>query len=155
MERVFQTPDSQDVREAHRECRKRTLPSRPMDISRRFDKTVTMKDEVKTTGAVALVSSGIAAAFGLAACCAIPLLLAGIGIGAAGWLAPIVSASQPYATLLTIFSLVALVGSVAIVWRAPRHCQPSSICARPAFRWAISCAAAIGAILLVLSKIYD
>lgn len=115
-----------------------------------------MKVEVKTTGAVALVSSGIVAAFGLAACCAIPFLLAGIGIGAAAsWLAPIVSASQPYATVLTIFSLVTLVGSVVIVWRAPRHCQPSSVCARPAFRWAITGAAVIGAILLMLSKIYD
>ena len=114
-----------------------------------------MKDEIKTTGAVTLVFSGIATAFGLAACCAIPFLLAGIGIGAAGWLAPIVSASQPYATVLTIFSLAALVGSVVIVWRAPRHCQPSSICARPAFRWAVTGAATIGVILLVLSKIYD
>lgn len=114
-----------------------------------------MKDEVKTTGAVALVSSGVAAAFGLAACCAIPLLLAGVGIGAAGSLAPIVSATQPYATLLTIFSVVALIGSVFIVWRAPRECQPSSVCARPAFRWAVTSAAVIGAILLLLSKIYD
>ena len=114
-----------------------------------------MKNEVQTSGAVALVSSGIAAAFGLAACCAIPLLLAGLGIGAAGWLAPIVSATQPYSTLLTIFSLFALIASVVIVWRAPRHCQPSSLCARPAFRWAVTCAAAFGAILLLLSKIYD
>lgn len=114
-----------------------------------------MNDKVKTSGAVALVSSGIAAAFGLAACCAIPFLLAGLGIGAASWLAPIVSVSQPYATVLTIFSLAALVGSIVIVWRARRHCQPSSVCARPAFRWAVTGAAAIGAILLVLSKTYD
>ena len=113
-----------------------------------------MRDEIKTTGAVALVTSGIAASFGLAACCAIPFLLAGIGIGAAGWLAPIVSVSQPHATILTVFSLAALVGSVVIVWRAPRPCLPGSVCARPAFRWAVTGAAVIGAILLVLSKIY-
>ena len=113
-----------------------------------------MKDEVKSTGAVALVTSGIAASFGLAACCAIPFFLAGVGIGAARWLAPIVSVSQPHTTILTAFSLAALVGSVIIVWWAPRHCQPSSVCARPAFRWAVTGAAVIGAILLVLSKLY-
>ena len=113
-----------------------------------------MNDGLKPTGAVALVSGGIAAAFGLAACCAIPFLLAGVGLGAAGWLAPIVSVSQPHATLLTAFSLAALVGSVVIVWRAPRHCQPESLCVRPALRWAVTVAAVIGGILLVLSKIY-
>lgn len=112
-----------------------------------------MKDEVKTTGAVALVTGGVAAAFGLAACCAIPFLLAAVGIGA-GWLAPVVSATQPYAAILTAFSLAALAGGVAIVWRAPRHCRPDSLCARPAFRWAVTGAAVIGAILLLLSKIY-
>lgn len=112
-----------------------------------------MKDEVKSTGAVALVSGGIAAAFGLAACCAIPLFLAAAGLGAS-WLAPVVSVSQPHAELLTVFSLAALIGSVAIVWRAPKHCQPGSLCARPAFRWGITGAAVIGAILLLLSKIY-
>ena len=114
-----------------------------------------MRDEVKSTGAVALVTSGIAAAFGLAACCAIPFLLASAGLGiSAAWLAPVVSASQPHATILTAFSLAALVGSVAIVWRAPRHCQPGSICARPAFRWTVTGAALIGSILLLLSMIY-
>lgn len=113
-----------------------------------------MKDEIKTTGAVALAGSGIVAAFGLAACCAIPFLLAGMGLGAAGWLAPIVSVSQPHATILTFFSLAALLGSVVVVWRAPTHCQPGSLCARPTFRWAVTSVAAVGAILLVLSKVY-
>jgi mercuric ion transport protein len=93
-----------------------------------------MKDRAKSNGAVALVTGGIASAVGLAACCAIPFLLAGVGIGAAGWLAPVVSASQPHAGTLTVFSVAALVGSVAIVWRAPTHCQPGSLCAKPAFR---------------------
>jgi mercuric ion transport protein len=113
-----------------------------------------MNDQAKSTGAAALATGGIVSAFGLAACCAIPFLLAGIGIGAAGWLAPIVSASQPHATILTVFSVAALVGSVVIVWRARDNCQPGSLCARPAFRWGLTGAAVIGAILLVLSKIY-
>lgn len=114
-----------------------------------------MNDGAKTTGAVALVTGGVAAAFGLAACCAIPFLLVGAGVGiSVGWLAPVVSATQPHADLLTAFSAAALIGSVAIVWRAPRSCRPGSLCARHAFRWAVTGAAVIGAILLVLSKIY-
>ena len=114
-----------------------------------------MRDGLKSTGAVALVTGGVATAFALAACCAVPLLLAGIGLGfATDWLAPIVMATQPYATVLTIVSLVALVASVVIVWRAPKHCRPGSLCARRGFRWTITIAALIGAILLILSKIY-
>lgn len=112
-----------------------------------------MNDGIKTTGALALVASGVGTAFSLAACCAIPLLLAGTGIGVA-WLAPIVSASQPYSAILTVLSALALIGGLVIVWRAPKHCRPGSVCARPAFRWIVTAAAVIGAILIVLSKIY-
>jgi len=112
-----------------------------------------MKDDMKSTGAVALVTGGIGGAFALAACCAIPALLAGIGIGTA-WLTPIVSASQPHADALTAVSAVTLLGSVGVVARAPKHCEPNAICARPWFRWAVIAAAFAGAVLLVLSKIY-
>lgn len=112
-----------------------------------------MRDGAKSTGAVALVTGGFVSAFCLAGCCAIPILLAGVGIGS-GWLTPVVSASQPYATILTIFSALALVASVAIVWRAPKHCEPGSLCARSWFRWTVTVAAMIGAILLVSSKFY-
>ena len=112
-----------------------------------------MNDRAKMAGAVALAASGIASAFSLAACCAIPFLLAGAGLSA-GWLAPIVSASQPHAEILTGGSLLALIGSVTAVWAARRSCAPGSICSRPGFRWAITGAAVIGAVLLALSKIY-
>ena len=112
-----------------------------------------MNDGTKSTGAVALVTGGIASAFCLAACCAIPFLLAGMGLGSA-WLAPVVSASQPHSGILTAFSLVALGSSVALVWRASGRCEPGSLCSRPAFRWTVTGAAVLGLILLVLSKIY-
>ncbi|HEU4704674.1 MAG TPA: mercuric transporter MerT family protein [Sphingomicrobium sp.] len=112
-----------------------------------------MNDGAKSAGAVALVSGGIASAFALAACCALPFLLAGVGIGSA-WLAPIVSASQPFANLLTAVSAVALAGAVLLVWRAPARCSPGSLCARPAFRRAVTGAAALGAILLILAQVY-
>ena len=112
-----------------------------------------MKDGFKTTGAVALATSGFGAAFSLAACCAIPFLLAGTGIGMT-WLAPIVAASQPYTMILSAFALAALVGSVVLVWFTRAHCQPGSRCAHPAFRWIVTAGAGIGAILLLLSKTY-
>jgi mercuric ion transport protein len=112
-----------------------------------------MKSEVKTTSAVALVSGGLATAFALAACCAIPILLAGVGVGT-GWLGPLVAVSQPYANILTAISVVALLASMAIVIRAPKHCEPGSLCARPAFRWSIIALALAGAVLLILSKMY-
>jgi mercuric ion transport protein len=112
-----------------------------------------MNDGMKSTGAVALVTGGIGAAFALAACCAVPALLASIGLGAA-WLVPIVSASQPHAEVLTGVSAVALLGGVGVVARAPKHCATNSTCARPWFRWTVIAAALAGAVLLVLSKVY-
>jgi mercuric ion transport protein len=112
-----------------------------------------MNDGIKSTGAVALAGGGIAAAFALASCCAIPLFLAAAGLGA-GWLLPIVSASQPHTGTLTAVSAVALLGSVGLVARPPKACEPGSLCARPCFRWTVVAAAVLGAALLVLSKLY-
>jgi hypothetical protein len=56
--------------------------------------------------------------------------------------------------VLTGVSAAALLGSVGVVARAPKHCEPSATCARPWFRWTIIGAALIGAALLVLSKVY-
>ena len=107
----------------------------------------------KSTGAIALVTGGFASAFCLAACCALPFLLAGTGIGMA-WLAPLVSFSQPHAGVLSAFSFVALVGSVGLVWHRSTRCEAESLCATPAFRWTVTGAATIGLVLLALSKIY-
>jgi mercuric ion transport protein len=112
-----------------------------------------MSDGLKSASAIALVAGGVGTAFALAACCAMPYLLAGVGIGAA-WLAPVVSASQPHAEALTAVSAAALLGSVGVVARAPTHCAPSTICARPWFRWSVIAATLIGAVLLALSKIH-
>jgi len=112
-----------------------------------------MNDQLKYVSAVALVTSGVAAAFALAACCAIPFMLSGLGITAAIFV-PLVSATEPYADILSVFSALALLASVGIVWFAPRYCQPGSLCARPGFRWTVTSGAAVGAVLLVLGKIY-
>lgn len=112
-----------------------------------------MSSKAESTGSVALATSGVAAAFALAACCAIPFLLVGVGLSV-GWLLPIVSATQPYAEILTPLAALALMGSVIFVLRAKRTCAPGDLCARPWFRRGVIGLVLIGGILLVLSKIY-
>jgi mercuric ion transport protein len=109
-----------------------------------------MSDGLKSTGAVALVTGGIASAFALATCCALPFFFG----SAALVFAPIALASEPHNQMLTAISAVGLLGSVGVAARAPKHCQPNAVCARPWFKWSIFAAALAGLVLLVLAKIY-
>lgn len=109
-----------------------------------------MNEGVKSAGAVALVTGGIASAFALATCCAFPILLGSTATA----LAPIAVASEPHSGLLTAISAIGLVSSVSLAARAPRHCNPHALCARPWFRWSIIAAAALGAVLLFTAKYY-
>ncbi len=109
-----------------------------------------MDDKLKSTGAVALVTAGIASAFALATCCAIPFLFG----SAALVFAPIAVTSEPHNQLLTAISAIGLVGSVGVAASAPKYCKPDSVCASPRFRWGVFAAAMVGAVLLVLAKVY-
>lgn len=112
-----------------------------------------MKSEAKSSGAITLAISGIASAFALAACCALPILLAGAGF-TTYWLAPFGAAGSHFSTPLTVFAAVSLAGSAYIVLRSATTCQPGDLCARPWFRWSILAAAAFGIVLLFVSKLY-
>ena len=112
-----------------------------------------MRSEVKSTGAVALVASGIGAAFALAACCALPMLLVGAGLSPY-WLAPAAQVGERLGDCLVVVSILALAGAVFVVVRAPKTCAPGDLCARPWFRASIIALAVIGAALLVASKVY-
>ena len=112
-----------------------------------------MSSQAKSGGAIALVASGIAASAALAACCAFPVLLAGAGLSAY-WLQPVAAFAEPHSFILNALAVLALIGSVALVIRAGRTCEPGDLCARPLFRWSIIAAALLGAVLLVLSKVY-
>lgn len=102
---------------------------------------------------MALAASGIAASAALAACCAFPILLAGVGVSTL-WLRPIAAFAEPNSFILDGVAVLALIGSVLLVVRAGRTCRPGDLCARPLFRWSIIAAAILGAIVLVLSKVY-
>ncbi len=63
-----------------------------------------------------LTLGGLAAAFGVAACCALPLLLVSLGLGSA-WLGGIASLSAPFRSLLLVFAALALAGGAFLLWR--------------------------------------
>ena len=109
-----------------------------------------MSDNLKSTGAIALVAGGLASAFALATCCALPILFG----SAALIFAPVAVASEPHSGALTAIAAVGLLGSAGLAARTPNHCDPAALCARPRFRGTILAAAAIGLVLLVLAKLY-
>ena len=87
-------------------------------------------------GAALLTIGGVAAAFGLASCCALPLLFAGLGMGTA-WLGWVGLMAAPHRTPIMIISAVLLAGGAALLWRQQRvvaSCGPDTVCAPPAFR---------------------
>lgn len=112
-----------------------------------------MSSQARSGGAIALVASGIAASGALAACCAFPVLLAGVGLSTY-WLLPVAEFAEPNSFVLNAIAVLALIGSVVLVIRAGQTCKPGDLCARPLFRWSIIAAAMVGAVLLVLSKVY-
>jgi mercuric ion transport protein len=112
-----------------------------------------MKTEAKSSGAIVLAISGIASAFALSACCALPILLAGAGF-TTYWLAPFGAAGSHFRTPLNILAVLFLAASAFIVLRSAKTCRPGDLCARPWFRRLILAAAAFGTALLILSKLY-
>ncbi|MES2443402.1 MAG: mercuric reductase [Pseudomonadota bacterium] len=81
-------------------------------------------------GAATLTLAGIAAAFGVAACCALPILLASAGIGAA-WLGGIAITTAPYRTLLLALGALCLLAGAALLLRqqiAATRCGPGGTC---------------------------
>lgn len=112
-----------------------------------------MRTEVKSAGAIALVISGIASAFALAACCALPVLLVGAGVSAY-WLAPAALLGSQFTTALTVLAVLSLGGAAAIALRSGKTCASDDLCARPWFRASIVTAAVFGTVLLIASKLY-
>lgn len=107
-------------------------------------------------GTAILTVGGIAAAFGVASCCALPILLTTAGLGA-GWLGGIAIAASPYRTLLLCLSAFFLVGGAVLLWRQQRvamSCGPDGVCTPPAVRGVLLIGLLLGAILLWLGYSY-
>ena len=110
----------------------------------------------RAAGAGLLTLSGLAAAFGVAACCALPLLLISLGLGTA-WLGGIASIAAPNRTLLLAFGALALTGGAILLWRQQRHaatCGPNGVCTPPAVRILTLIGLIVGAVLLCAGYLY-
>ena len=81
----------------------------------------------RTSGSVAalLTLGGIGAAFGLASCCALPFLLAGLGLGTA-WLAGIGLFAVFHRTAFVAVALIGLGGAAVLLWRQRRTMKPAA-----------------------------
>lgn len=107
------------------------------------------KDEAPGTGAALLTVGGLAAAFGVASCCALPLLLATLGISA-GWLTGIALLAVPHRNLLLVLSALALLSSAVLLWRQQRiaACATGQPCMSVSARVLILIGLIIGTVLL-------
>ncbi|MFZ5745486.1 MAG: mercuric transporter MerT family protein [Pseudomonadota bacterium] len=118
--------------------------------------TRTVSDRTERRSALVLIVGGVASAFGVAACCALPILLATAGIGTA-WLTGIAMISLPYRNTLMIVSLVSLIVSAALLWRMQRtaaRCGPGTICTPKWLRLSLLAGLLAGAGLLVGGYMY-
>src|SRR5438067_3514746 len=110
---------------------------------------------LRDTGALMLAAGGLAAAFGAASCCALPLLLGSVGLGSA-WLVAVAWLAAPHRSALLIAAVVCLLGAGGMfVWgRRVAACAPGLPCGRPAITALLMGVLSVGAVLAVLGFMY-
>src|ERR1700758_5796912 len=81
----------------------------------------------KETGAVLFVLGGVAAALGAASCCALPMILGGLGVSGA-WLFGLTILSAPHRLALIAAAAVCLIGAGVMLALRSRAiaCAPAS-----------------------------
>ena len=110
----------------------------------------------KASGSALLTLGGLAAAFGVAACCALPLLMISLGLGTA-WLGGVASLAAPIRSLLLVFAALALAGGAILLWRQQRHattCGPNGVCTPPVVRALTLVGLIVGVVLLIAGYLY-
>lgn len=109
----------------------------------------------RDTGALLLAAGGLAAAFGAASCCGLPLLLGSLGLSSA-WLVAVAWIAAPHRLALLITAVVCLLGAGGLfVWRRRVvACTPGMACGRPATTTLLVCVISVGAVLAVLGYLY-
>ena len=113
-------------------------------------------DKARLGGAALLTVGGIGAAFGVAACCALPIMLATAGIGTA-WLTGIASVTAPHRDIWIAISALSLLISAFMLWRAHKNAVRCGGVAASSPRWlriALAGGLLIGAGLLVAGILY-
>jgi mercuric ion transport protein len=101
-----------------------------------------------------LTVGGLAAAFGVAACCGLPLMLATFGLGTA-WLGGFALVAAPHRLFLLATATVCLACAAVLLWRQRAVvCVPGAVCTRPAIRGATMIGLFVGLVLLYLGYSY-
>lgn len=119
-------------------------------MSDAIDETATARQPANGSGAALFTLGGLAAAFGLASCCALPLLLTAIGVGTA-WLGGVALLAAPHRGVLLIIGALCLAGGAGLLWRQQRAattCGLNGACVPPAIRALTLVGLLIGAGLL-------
>ena len=113
------------------------------------------RETTKETGALLLAIGGLAAAFGAASCCAIPMLLGSLGLGSA-WLAGVAIVAAPHRIALITAAAVCLVGAGAgLAWyRRALTCAPGTACDNSAITPLIIGFISLGAALAIAGYLY-
>ncbi len=105
-------------------------------------------------GALGLTVGGLGAAFGAAACCALPILLGSLGVGTA-WLFGIARIAAPHRLALLGVAAALLAGGAWALWNQSRKsCAVDGWCARPGVRWFTSAGIMLGLVLTLLGYHY-
>ena len=109
----------------------------------------------KETGAILLAIGGVAAALGVASCCALPTILAGFGIGSA-WLFGIAILSAPHRLALLTTAALCLIGAgvMLVLRRRAIACAPGTVCGHRAIAPLVIVLATVGAALAVAGYLY-
>jgi len=109
-----------------------------------------VRETAKETGALLLAVGGLAAAFGAASCCAIPLLLGGLGLGSA-WLTGIAIVTAPHRVALVAAAVISLVGAGAVLawYRRALACSPDKACGKSAVTSLVIGFVSLGAVLTI------
>lgn len=119
-------------------------------MSDAIDKTSAARGPTSGLGPVLFTLGGLAAAFGVASCCALPLLLTTIGVSTA-WLGGVALFAAPHRGVLLIVGALCLAGGAALLWRQQRTaatCGTNGACTPPAVRVLTLVGLLIGAGLL-------
>jgi len=101
-------------------------------------------------GAMLLTVGGLAAAFGVASCCALPLLFSMIGVSTA-WLGSMALLAAPHREVLLSVGALCLFGGAVLLWRQQRvaaTCGPNGVCTPPVARAITLVGLLIGVMLL-------
>jgi mercuric ion transport protein len=110
---------------------------------------------LRNTSALILAAGGLAAAFGAASCCALPLLLGSLGVGSA-WLVAVAWVAAPHRLALLLAAVICLIsaGGVFVLRSLVSACTPGMSCGRLATTALLVCMISLGAVLAVLGYLY-